>query len=625
MFLDGVIMAHRPEPADGRGSFRFPVYLQTDLPFHDHPPLAFAMQAAWFEVFGDHLAVERAYGFAMGALTAVLIVAAWRNAGGAKTLGWLPLVFWLVPSTVTWSIVNNLLQTTGTVFTTAAGTRLRAVAHRHAWGGHVGRRSRSRRARGGAGHRSGRRVPSRRTGDGAPGPGAPSASRRPERRDHGGHGPCRGRGSLDVHRRGCRDSGVLARPDRRVGDRRSRRSAMVEFARHSTGAVLLRMVVLLALIAVIAGRSRHESQPASGSVAWGGFFLLLGLAGSLPTAVSARVSGHYLVPSLPVFALGFAFLSERLARPRLEAWVSSARTGPVLRALAAVLFVAAVALPGERTPDGAARPRLDRGISDNRGAAATSRGGADLPGRGAGGRSPRLLAAVLPGQRGFGGRSRAPVFPEAEGSAVRTAARVRADCRDIAVLAVRVPSGEVRGELRALEGNGDVGPSRRMDVGASRRMEMLEVPDFSKTKQRRQRRNRRRQMGFSSKREPELFPFPPFPPLSPLLRLRSGTSCISRCPAARIPRLPSSEVPPASPVAPQLQFPRCNGGSLDETDRRASAGTDAGRGRGRDALGAARVARLFGQPRQLALRGGDADHQGERRAVAGRLELRRQG
>ena len=85
-------------------------------------------------------------------------------------------------------------------------------------------------------------------------------------------------------------------------------------------------------------------------------------------------------------------------------------------------------------------------------------------------------------------------------------------------------------------------------------------------------------------------------------------------------------VPSTPPVRRTLQFNRITSsgrGPPDERDdARASAGTDAGRGRGRDALGAARVARLRGRPRQLPLRGSDADQQDERGPAAGCLELR---
>jgi len=122
MFIDGVTYAVIARNlAEGIGSFWFPFYTASVYPqFHEQPPLGFGLQAAAFAVFGDHLAVERVYSLVMGCLTAGLLVAIWRRTIHAAAHEWLPVVFWLLPSTVTWSIVNNMLENTQTVFTTAA-------------------------------------------------------------------------------------------------------------------------------------------------------------------------------------------------------------------------------------------------------------------------------------------------------------------------------------------------------------------------------------------------------------------------------------------------------------------------------------------------------------------------
>jgi hypothetical protein len=83
---------------------------------------------------------------------------------------------------------------------------------------------------------------------------------------------------------------------------------------------------------------------------WTWFFLLLALAGSVPVAVSARIMGSYLVPSLPMYALGFAGLFLRFARPGLERLRSRPTARLVARSLGLLLLAGSVAVPLLRGP-----------------------------------------------------------------------------------------------------------------------------------------------------------------------------------------------------------------------------------------------------------------------------------
>ena len=67
---------------------------------------------------------------------------------------------------------------------------------------------------------------------------------------------------------------------------------------------------------------------------------------------------------------------------------------------------------------------------------------------------------------------------------------------------------------------------------------------------------------------------------------------------------------------------QCFGGDSGNDGKfaRESAGIDGGGGPGHVALGAARVARLCGRARQLALRGRDANHQGQRQPAGSRVD-----
>src|SRR5207247_6982650 len=80
MFLDGVTYASIARNlAQGRGRFWAPHYTDTIYPaFHEHPPLAFWLQSLWFQAFGDHWFVERAYSATAAALIALFIIVTWR-------------------------------------------------------------------------------------------------------------------------------------------------------------------------------------------------------------------------------------------------------------------------------------------------------------------------------------------------------------------------------------------------------------------------------------------------------------------------------------------------------------------------------------------------------------------
>lgn len=145
MFMDGLLyltVAHNQ--AHGFGSFWQPRFSQEGLlqqpAFHEHPPLAFGMEALWFRTFGDAFWVEGAYALAMVVLTAWLLILLWRMVWGPekpeRVLWWLPVLFWIITPAVHWSVQNHMQENTMAVFTVAAvlctvrGMR----ADGHAWG-----------------------------------------------------------------------------------------------------------------------------------------------------------------------------------------------------------------------------------------------------------------------------------------------------------------------------------------------------------------------------------------------------------------------------------------------------------------------------------------------------------
>jgi 4-amino-4-deoxy-L-arabinose transferase-like glycosyltransferase len=349
MFVDGVTYASIARNlAAGVGSFWAPSYTATVYPvFREHPPLGFALEAAAFAAFGDHLGVERACSILFGVATALLMMRLWRRTTGLAALEWVPVVFWLLPSTVTWGIVNNLLEPSQTMFTTAAvlafALAMQSRRASMAWAGVAGAA-----------------IVCAFLVKGPTGLfplAAPlvAAAVFPDRR----------RVALRIGLVMVLAVAVAAVV--LLGTETSR-AALAEYwnrqvvaslqgmrgggrwgsvMRHLLAGVLLRMALLLALVWALVRIARGAGGVMRRAPdRWTWFFLGMAVSGSLPVAVSARVSGHYLVPAIPMFALAFGGLAASVLAPTLSAWVRPGSiAGRIAVALGAVLLAAAVALP----------------------------------------------------------------------------------------------------------------------------------------------------------------------------------------------------------------------------------------------------------------------------------------
>jgi 4-amino-4-deoxy-L-arabinose transferase-like glycosyltransferase len=343
MFSDGVLYASVARNlAEGNGSFWSPAYTQTLYPrFHEHPPLALGLQSLAFRLAGDHPAVERTYSVACGAIAALLIAALWRRTIRDARGDWLPVLFWLVPAVVTWSIVNNMLETTQAVFTTAAvwmalaamsgplmpiasGAAAVLAAAAVLVKGPVGLFPLAAPALYAA------LIDRRETGRAVivtmtmaavlVAIGAVLVWNRPSRE------------ALDTYLH----APVMASLSgaRELAPSRWRVVSIV-------GAdILLRMAALLAIVWLILRRPRM----AVNGERWMWFFFTLALCASVPIAVRPKLMGHYFVPSVPLFAIAFAlpawrWIEERLERPR-------ARVAAIVAGTAAVvLFLLTIAIP----------------------------------------------------------------------------------------------------------------------------------------------------------------------------------------------------------------------------------------------------------------------------------------
>jgi 4-amino-4-deoxy-L-arabinose transferase-like glycosyltransferase len=354
MFGDGLAYAvFSRNMSMGIGTFWAPTFTPTtDLEWFEHPPLALGLQALAFRVLGDHLYVERLFSLLMLASTALLIVAIWRRLQGPG-YAWLPVLFWLLPASVTWAAVNNMLENTQTVFTTAAVLLIV-----------VGARAASNHGAGAYACIAGVGIAAAVLCKGPVGffplalpaltwflPHRPAGRRivvmtaamaavvvfiaamlwawEPAQRSLTAYIQTQLLPSL----RGARD--VNPNPFAAV--------------RYLGLGVVAPMVVILALLRVLAGRVAQLPQPA-----W--FRLAGAVAASVPITISPKIAGHYFVPSVPLFALG-------LASWTLPSVIAIAqKTGPASRRVlvitAATLLVAAVAVPFVRGPVSLRNPRM---------------------------------------------------------------------------------------------------------------------------------------------------------------------------------------------------------------------------------------------------------------------------
>jgi 4-amino-4-deoxy-L-arabinose transferase-like glycosyltransferase len=351
MFGDGLLYATIARNLSlGAGSFWAPSFTSTRwTPFHEQPPLGLVLEAGAFWLFGDSPGVERAWSIAIALLHAVVIVALWRRLLSADD-DWLPLLFWMLPSVVIWAVINNMLENTQALFTSTAvllvfvagraaradtsvlWTTLAAVAIVAAAlvKGPVGL------------------FP-------IAAPATllllPQAQR-----------PHRSRVVLIT----LTLLGLVAIAAATLMASEPSRFAISEYVRtHLAPAlqgqrgiaddaspmgrflglgIILRMSVLGSVLWAV-GRAVAPATPRPAGPSW--CFLALGCCASFPLAVTPKLSGHYFVPSVPLFALGFAALVLGHAQSAM-AWlthIATSRTRRMVGTTACALVIAAAITP----------------------------------------------------------------------------------------------------------------------------------------------------------------------------------------------------------------------------------------------------------------------------------------
>ncbi|MGB3545493.1 MAG: glycosyltransferase family 39 protein, partial [Saprospiraceae bacterium] len=111
--------------AEGIGTFWNPKLSEVHhFSFHEHPPLVFGIQSLAFEVFGPSIVTERIYTVLVFILSALLLVLLWREVfrdnRSARRLWFIPLTIWLANEVVYHFYAANMLEPTMTLFTSGA-------------------------------------------------------------------------------------------------------------------------------------------------------------------------------------------------------------------------------------------------------------------------------------------------------------------------------------------------------------------------------------------------------------------------------------------------------------------------------------------------------------------------
>ena len=341
MFGDGLIHATIARNMSiGVGSFWTPRYTETTYrEYFEHPPVGFAFEGLAFRVLGDRVFVERLFCLFVFGLTALVMVGIWRRLQPAD-VDWLPLFYWVLPSIVTWAVINNMLEVMQTLFTGAAvlallhASRASAAARAVTWA-----------AAAGVG------IVAAVLTKGPVGlfplavpalllllPDGPQVKR-----------VALVTGAMVAAVALCGLLLYMYEPSRHAlseylriqlapslrGEREVNPDPF-KVPGHLGFGVVARMLVIAGVFWLIGWR--RSTTPTPWRVA--SFFLATGLCASLPIAISPKLVGHYFLPSVPFFALGFAALSLGPALALIGSAGRVARWSPIV--LAVVLSVATI-------------------------------------------------------------------------------------------------------------------------------------------------------------------------------------------------------------------------------------------------------------------------------------------
>jgi 4-amino-4-deoxy-L-arabinose transferase-like glycosyltransferase len=120
MFMDGLFYSTISRNlAEGQGTF-WDLYFSNSYftHFYEHPPLAMGIQSLFFRVFGDSIFVERFYSLIIYFLSLYVLSKTWISIVSVEysKYYWLPLFLFSITGVVGWSVSNNMLENTMTLF-----------------------------------------------------------------------------------------------------------------------------------------------------------------------------------------------------------------------------------------------------------------------------------------------------------------------------------------------------------------------------------------------------------------------------------------------------------------------------------------------------------------------------
>jgi 4-amino-4-deoxy-L-arabinose transferase-like glycosyltransferase len=131
MFSDGMLYASVSKNyAQGLGTFWEQFYSTTAYTaFHEQPPLLFFLQGMFFKILGTSMYTERIYCLLAALINAFLIYRCWKISYPARGTWWMPLLFWFTMPVTFYAFINNLEESTMSVFVLAAMVHVLRALH----------------------------------------------------------------------------------------------------------------------------------------------------------------------------------------------------------------------------------------------------------------------------------------------------------------------------------------------------------------------------------------------------------------------------------------------------------------------------------------------------------------
>lgn len=311
MFMDGVFNALLGlNLANGVGSFWAPLTADYAQPnYWDNPQLSPFFLSLYYKAIGPYYWVDKLYPLTLAILQLILIALGWRIYFGSrpdiKQYYWLPGMLWLLIPLTSWGYSSNVMECTMTIFTTLSILLFFIYL------------------------RTGKLLLLYATGGGlfillamlTKGPVALFPLTAPlfflyaekELRWHKALTYM----AVQLTATAIAFAAVFSRPDaanflQHYLDGQLLRSLTHQFGNSAPPyTIFIQLAMALAPLlglAVVAAFIKSTSFNRTMLVKTALVFIVIGLSASAPIALSAKQNKHYLIPSLPVFAMGFACL-----------------------------------------------------------------------------------------------------------------------------------------------------------------------------------------------------------------------------------------------------------------------------------------------------------------------------